>query len=116
MPTLPIESLRQPLAAALREHGAAVVEAEPGAGKTTRVPMWLLDEVQGEILVLEPRRLAVRLAATYVARNLGETVGGVVGYRVHFEEEISERTRLTFITDTLLVRRLLDDPELTGVG
>ncbi len=116
MQVLPIDSQRQAILGSLRRDGAVVIEAEPGAGKTTRVPRWLLDEVEGEILVLEPRRLAARLAATYVAESLGERVGGRVGYRVRFEEEVSERTRLVFLTDALLVRRLLDDPELRGVG
>jgi ATP-dependent helicase HrpB len=104
--------------AQLRAHRALVLEAPPGAGKTTRVPRALLDAglVDGEIVVLEPRRLAARLAARRVADELGEAVGERVGYRVRFEDRAGPRTRILFVTEGLLLRRLIDDPQLGGVG
>jgi ATP-dependent helicase HrpB len=93
-----------------------VLEAPPGAGKTTRVPPALLDLVQGEVVVLEPRRLAARAAAKRVAAELGERPGETVGYQVRFEEVGSPRTRLRYLTEGILARRLLSDPELRGVG
>ncbi|HWE27904.1 MAG TPA: helicase-related protein, partial [Polyangia bacterium] len=103
--------------ASLARTPSLVLEAPPGAGKTTRVPRALLDAgVEGEILVLEPRRLAARLAARRVAEELGEKVGERVGYRIRFEDAVSARTRIVFVTEGVLTRRLLSDPELKGVG
>ena len=93
-----------------------VIEAPPGAGKTTRVPPALLEVVDGEVVVLEPRRIAARLAARRVAWEIGEPVGQTVGYQVRFEEAISQRTRLRFVTEGVLTRRLLSDPGLKGVA
>jgi len=104
---------------ALRGANALVVEAPPGAGKTTRVPRALLEAGlagEGEILVLEPRRLAARLAARRVAEELGEAPGETVGFQVRFEEVASPRTRLRYLTEGLLTRRLVTSPELPGVG
>jgi ATP-dependent helicase HrpB len=92
-----------------------VIEAAPGAGKTTRVPPALL-ELGGEVLVLEPRRIAARMAARRVAQELGERVGETVGYQVRFEEVASAKTRLRFLTEGVLTRRMMGDPELRGVG
>ena len=92
-----------------------VIEAAPGAGKTTRVPPALLGLVQGEVLVLEPRRIAARMAARRVAWEMGEEAGETVGYQVRFEEKIGPRTRLRFVTEGILNRRLLSDPMLKGV-
>jgi len=92
-----------------------VIEAEPGAGKTTRVPPALLEMVKGDVVVLEPRRIAARLAARRVAWEIGEVVGQTVGYQVRFEEAIGPRTRLRFVTEGVLTRRLLSDPALKGV-
>jgi ATP-dependent helicase HrpB len=92
-----------------------VIEAPPGAGKTTRVPPALLDIVEGEVVVLEPRRIAARLAARRVASELGEQAGETVGYQVRFEEAVGPRTRLRFVTEGILTRRLLSDPGLKGV-
>jgi ATP-dependent helicase HrpB len=116
--TLPIDAALPEITHALREGRALVVEAPPGAGKTTRVPRALLEAgvVTGEIWILEPRRLPARLAAERVAHELGERVGGTVGYTVRFEDASSPRTRLRFVTEGLLTRRLLDDPQLRGVG
>ena len=91
-----------------------VIEAPPGAGKTTRVPPALLDR-EGEVVVLEPRRIAARLAARRVAGELGEQLGETVGYQVRFEEAVGPKTRLRFVTEGVLTRRLLSDPLLKGV-
>jgi ATP-dependent helicase HrpB len=114
---LPIDPLLPEIVASLERSPSLVLEAPPGAGKTTRVPRALLDAgLEGEILVLEPRRLAARLAARRVAEELGERVGQRVGYRVRFEESVSAATRIVFVTEGILTRRLLSDPELRGVG
>lgn len=99
----------------LRRHPNLVLEAPPGAGKTTRVPPELL-QLGGEVLVLEPRRLAARMAARRVAQEFGERVGQTVGYQVRFEEIAGPETRLKFLTEGVLTRRLLKDRELRGVG
>lgn len=92
-----------------------MIEAPPGAGKTTRVPPALLGLVSGEVIVLEPRRIAARMSARRVAWELGEEVGETVGYQVRFEERGGPKTRLRFVTEGILARRLLSDPELKGV-
>jgi ATP-dependent helicase HrpB len=116
--TLPIDPLLPEIVARLREGRSVVVEAPPGAGKTTRVPRALLeaDLVAGEIWVLEPRRLPARLAAERVATERGERLGDTVGYSVRFDDVSSPRTRLRFVTEGLLTRRLVADPQLSGVG
>jgi len=119
MQALPIDPLLPELCAALRASGAVALEAPPGAGKTTRVPRALLDAgfaERGEILVLEPRRLAARLAARRVAEELGEEVGRRVGYTMRFEEAAGPETRVRFVTEGVLTRRLVADPELRGVA
>ncbi len=93
-----------------------MLEAPTGAGKTTRVPRALLDLDAREVVVLEPRRLAARLAARFVAHELGEAVGGTVGYQVRFEEVVGPHTRLRFVTEGVLTRKLLSDPMLARVG
>jgi ATP-dependent helicase HrpB len=116
---LPIDPLLPDILAALDTRGVAVVEAPPGAGKTTRVPRALLDAPfarGGEIVVLQPRRLPARLGAGRVADELGEQVGQTVGYTVRFEDVSGPRTRIRFITEGILARRLLSDPELRGVS
>jgi ATP-dependent helicase HrpB len=115
---LPIDAALPEIVAALREAPSLVVEAPPGAGKTTRVPRALLEAgvVAGEIWVLEPRRLPARLAAERVAQELGERVGETVGYTVRFDDVSSARTRLRFVTEGLLTRRLLSDSRLSGIG
>jgi ATP-dependent helicase HrpB len=120
MPTpLPIDPFLPRLLEALRSSGALVLQAEPGAGKTTRVPPAILDAGlcgQGEVLVLQPRRLAARLAARRVADERGERLGETVGYQVRFEEVAGPSTRLRFVTEGILTRRLLADPTLARVG
>src|SRR5580704_13215262 len=102
--------------ASLKRSPNLVIEAPPGAGKTTRVPPALLDIVSGEVVVLEPRRIAARMAARRVAWERGEEVGQTVGYQVRFEEAIGPKTRLRFVTEGVLTRRLLSDPGLKGVA
>ncbi|BCB26787.1 ATP-dependent helicase HrpB [Sulfurimicrobium lacus] len=107
------------LRAVLAAHSAVVLEAPPGAGKTTRIPLALLDEawLGGQaIAMLEPRRLAARGAAVFMAAELGEEVGERIGYRVRFENRVSKRTRVEVVTEGILTRRLQHDPELVGVG
>jgi ATP-dependent helicase HrpB len=113
---LPIDPLIPEIVTHLRGACNLVLEAPPGAGKTTRVPPALLDSSDREILVLEPRRLAARLAARYVAAGLGESPGETVGYQVRFEEVAGPRTRLRFLTEGVLNRRLLSDPDLDCAG
>jgi ATP-dependent helicase HrpB len=116
---LPIDPLLPEIVEALRARSALVVEAPPGAGKTTRVPLALLEAGlagQGEVLVLQPRRLPARLVAQHIAAQLGERLGERVGYTVRFEDVSGPRTRLRFITEGLLTRRLLAEPTLPGVS
>ncbi|MFO0594025.1 MAG: ATP-dependent helicase HrpB [Myxococcaceae bacterium] len=116
---LPIDALLPELIAALRQREALVLEAPPGAGKTTRVPPALLDAgLAGdkEIVVLQPRRLATRLAAHRVAEERGERPGQTIGYQVRFEENVSKQTRIRFVTEGILTRRLVSDPMLRDVG
>jgi ATP-dependent helicase HrpB len=113
---LPVDAILPDIIASLKRCPNLVIEAAPGAGKTTRVPPALLEMVSGEVVVLEPRRIAARLAARRVAWEIGEQVGQTVGYQVRFEEAIGPRTRLRFVTEGVLTRRLLSDPGLKGVA
>lgn len=116
---LPIHQVLDELKAALAARSAAVLVAPPGAGKTTAVPLALLDApwtAGGRILVLEPRRLAARAAAARMAATLGERVGETVGYRVRMESRVSARTRIELITEGVFTRMILDDPGLEGVA
>jgi ATP-dependent helicase HrpB len=115
---LPIDAALPALRAALAGRGMAVLQAPPGAGKTTRVPLDLLESglVQGRIVMLEPRRLAARAAAERMAETLGETVGATVGYRIRGEAKSSARTRIEVVTEGILTRMIQSDPELPGVG
>ncbi|MBV9696688.1 MAG: ATP-dependent helicase HrpB [Gammaproteobacteria bacterium] len=116
---LPVEAALPALRAALAGPGAAVLEAPPGAGKSTRVPLALLDApwLAGQrLLLLEPRRLAARAVAMRMASTLGEPVGSTVGYRMRLDTRISARTRLEVVTEGVLTRMLQADPALEGVG
>ena len=113
---LPIDSLVPEILEHLRTGNNLVLEAPPGAGKTTRVPAGLLGLDGRDVLVLEPRRIAARLAARFVASERGEAVGSTVGYQVRFEEVAGPATRLRFLTEGVLTRRLLSDPHLERVG
>jgi ATP-dependent helicase HrpB len=115
-PSLPIDSLIPEILSSLERRPNLLVEAEAGAGKTTRIPAALLDIVGGGVLVLEPRRIAARLAARRVAWELEEELGHTVGYQVRFERVAGPHTRLHFLTEGVLTRRLLSDPELRGVS
>lgn len=118
-PALPIEAVLPDLRRALEARSAAVLVAPPGAGKTTRVPLDLLDASWlggGKIILLEPRRLAARAAAARMAKTLGEEVGGTVGLRVRLGSKISARTRIEVVTEGVFTRMILDDPELSGIG
>jgi ATP-dependent helicase HrpB len=111
---LPVDALLPEIVSALRRGNSLVIEAPPGAGKTTRVPPALL--TFGPVIVLEPRRLAARMAARRVAAELGEKPGETVGYQVRFEEIAGPRTRLRFLTEGVLTRRLLGDQSLQGTA
>ncbi len=116
---LPIDDVLPDVLGALETNVNAVLVAEPGAGKTTRVPLALLDadwREEGKILVLEPRRLAARAAARRIASELGEKAGETVGYRVRMESRISAKTRIEVITEGVFTRMILDDPELNGIS
>jgi len=116
---LPIHAVIEPLKAALAAGNAAVLAAPPGAGKTTVVPLALLDECWlggGKVLVLEPRRLAARAAAERMATTLGQATGDTVGYRTRLQSRIGPKTRIEVITEGVFTRMILDDPGLDGVG
>jgi ATP-dependent helicase HrpB len=116
---LPIDAVLDDIAQALTRGNAAVLVAPPGAGKTTRVPLALLDApwLNGKkIIMLEPRRIAARASAERMAKTLGERVGETVGYRVRFGSKISRNTRIEVVTEGIFSRQILDDPELTDVA
>ncbi|AXK81893.1 ATP-dependent helicase HrpB [Pseudolabrys taiwanensis] len=116
---LPIDAALPGLVSALGTSNAAVLVAPPGAGKTTRVPLVLIDEAWAtdkKVLVLEPRRLAARAAASRMAATLGEQVGDTVGLRVRFGSKVSKRTRIEVVTEGIFTRLVLDDPSLDGIA
>ncbi len=115
---LPIGHVLAEVAHALQDAGQAVLQAPPGAGKTTLVPLYLMHEaaVDGRILMLEPRRMAARAAAERMADLLGSPVGDVVGYRVRGESRVSAATRIEVVTEGILTRMIQTDPELMGIG
>lgn len=119
MNSLPIDEVLPALRQALQQRDEAVLEAPPGFGKTTRVPLALLGEawLAGQtIIMLEPRRLAARAAAERLASELGERVGETVGYRIRLDSKVGPNTRIEVVTEGILARRLQDDPALEGVG
>jgi ATP-dependent helicase HrpB len=118
-PTFPIDPLLPRIRDSLAVHPRLVLEAPPGAGKTTQVPPALLDAPwlgDRKILMLEPRRVAARAAATFMAARRGEEVGRAIGYRIRFESRVSRETRIEVVTEGILTRMLQDDPLLDGVG
>ena len=116
MTDLPIDIILPDLVAALGRHGRAVLQAPPGAGKTTRVPLAMLKAglTTGKIIMLEPRRLAARAAAERLAETLGETPGQTVGYRMRGENQPG--SRIEVVTEGILTRMIQSDPALTGIG
>ncbi|MFT5608716.1 MAG: ATP-dependent helicase HrpB, partial [Parvicella sp.] len=124
MNNLPIDSILPELNQALSQHKNVILSAQPGAGKTTRVPLALLDAQwlrnddgsYKKIIMLEPRRLAARNAALFMAKSLNEAVGHTVGYRMRQDTKVSSSTRIEVITEGILTRYLLQDPELTNIG
>ncbi|MEO6925554.1 MAG: ATP-dependent helicase HrpB, partial [Rhodanobacter sp.] len=118
-PAFPITPLLPQIVASLATHPRLVLEAPPGAGKTTQVPLALLDAgwLEGRnIVMLEPRRIAARAAAQFMAQQLGEPVGQTVGYRIRFESNVSAATRIEVVTEGILTRLIQRDPELEGIG
>ncbi len=113
---LPIDAVLPEVLAAIRSAGLAVLEAPPGAGKTTRVPPALLDLVEGRILMLEPRRLAARAAAERIAEEGAWSLGREVGFRVRGEAKTSAETRIEVVTEGILTRMIQSDPELKGIS
>ena len=119
LPELPVSHVLPVVAAALEKQKRAVLSAPPGAGKTTLVPLYLLGQAwrgDGKIILLEPRRLAARAAASRMASLIGEQVGETVGYRMRLDNRISAATRIEVVTEGVFARMILDDPELTGVS
>jgi ATP-dependent helicase HrpB len=118
MTPLPIDSALPDLLAALGRDGRAVLQAPPGAGKTTRVPLAMLKAglTRGRIVMLEPRRLAARAAAERMAETLGEKVGETVGYRIRGEAKAGPATRIEVVTEGILTRMIQSDPGLDGIG
>lgn len=117
--SFPIDELLPHLVATLNKHSSVVVQAPPGAGKTTRVPLALLEAAwlgNKRIIMLEPRRLAARTAARFMAKSLGERVGETVGYRVRFDSRTGPKTRIEVVTEGILTRLLQDDPALEEYG
>src|SRR3954466_6587904 len=116
---LPIDAVLDELSRTLEAHHAAVLVAPPGAGKTTRVPLALLDAPWArakKIIMLEPRRIAARASAERMARSLGERAGDTVGYRVRFGTKVSRNTRIEVVTEGIFTRQILDGPELAGIA
>ncbi len=114
---LPISTIAGQVSASLAEHPRLLLTAPPGAGKSTLIPLELLESItDGKILMLEPRRIAARQVAARMAAMLGEAVGATVGYRVRFESRISPATRLEVLTEGILERMLVEDPTLEGVS
>ncbi|WP_064601941.1 ATP-dependent helicase HrpB [Photobacterium sp. J15] len=118
MSQLPIDAVLSPLLEQLQSRSQLILKAPPGAGKSTRLPLAILQQggIDGRIIMLEPRRLAARNIATYLASQLGEKVGQTIGFRVRGETRISAATRLEIVTEGVMTRMLQQDPELEGIG
>lgn len=119
MTSYPIDNILPELTAAVREHPAVVLQAPPGSGKTTRVPLALLDVIppqKGRIIMLEPRRIAAVAAARWMAKTLDEEIGQTLGYSIRFDSRVSKNTRIEVVTEGILTRRILANPDLAGVA
>ena len=115
----PIDELLPEIKEAMLAGPSAVLQAPPGSGKTTRAPLALLEVIppeKGRILMLEPRRIAAVSAARWMAKTLGEQIGGTLGYSIRFESRVSEKTRIEVVTEGILTRRIQTDPGLEGVA
>jgi ATP-dependent helicase HrpB len=115
MQTLPIDSIENEFVEIVSNHQNVILKASPGSGKTTRIPLFLKKSTNKKILVLEPRRLAAKLAATHVARSLGEEVGKTVGYKFRFENKTSTSTQILFLTEGTFLRMLSEEHALRDV-
>src|SRR5204863_8425254 len=116
---LPIFELEQSIVAKLIEHSRLIIQAPTGSGKSTQVPQILLDHGllgNGQVVILQPRRLATRLLAARVASERSGRLGDEVGFQIRFENTTSERTRIRFVTEGILLRQLIQDPQLRGVS
>src|SRR5256885_7748241 len=116
---LPIFELEHQLVAELKENSRLIIQAPTGSGKSTQVPQILLDHGllgDGEVVILQPRRLATRLLAARVASERSSRLGDEVGYQIRFENVTSKRTRIRFVTEGILLRQLIQDPELRGIS
>jgi len=117
--TLPIDAIKADFIQALSEHQTLILSAEPGAGKSTRLPLWLLDSalgIKGKIYLLQPRRVAVKNVATFLAQQISEPVGHSIGYRLRNESKVSATTRLEVVTEGILVQIMQQDPEMLGTS
>ena len=117
---LPIYELEPAILAALRAAGRLIVQAPTGSGKSTQIPQMLLEHgllgERGEVVVLQPRRLATRMLAKRVAEEQGTPLGGVVGYHNRLESRVSEQTRIRFVTEGILLRQMSFEPTLRGIS
>ncbi len=119
LPNLPVNAVLPELQSTLEKNNAVILTAEPGSGKTTIVPLTLLDNSwlnNQKIIMLEPRRLATQMAAKRMSHLAGDGVGGLVGYRIRFDRKISKETRIEVVTEGIFLRMIQNDPELSGVG
>jgi ATP-dependent helicase HrpB len=114
---LPVHEVEEKIRAAVRpQQGRLLLKAPTGSGKSTAVPSMVRAEIEGRVIVVQPRRIAARLLADFVARMMGTSLGKGVGYAIRFESKSGPETEILFVTDGVLQRMLLDDPELKGVG
>src|SRR3982751_1149694 len=117
---LPIYELESAVVASLRAQGRLIVQAPTGSGKSTQIPQMLLRHGllgdRGEIVVLQPRRLAARMLAKRVAEEVGTPLGGIVGYQIRLESRLSEKTRIRFVTEGILLRQMSFDATLRGIN
>ena len=116
LPPLPIDPYRPRISELLRKSPVFLLEAPPGTGKSTRVPLWALDALPGRVLLLEPRRAAARMLARHLANLTGGTVGGLVGIAMRQETRVSRSTRLLVVTEGVFTRMITDEQSLSGVS